>query len=489
MNILFVNPSTSRYARAVSVPLGLLSIATYLQSLGHNVKIFDRTFSKISLDEIICKFKPQLAGISLLSYKGINDSLDVAKKLKKFDVPVVVGGPMASVISEKFLEHDSIDIVSIGEGEHTWSDLADYYDNPNGILNDISGIAYRDSDGTIKYTQDRPFINLAELPPLDWTLIDVPKYFQSSYGCKRMLYLYSAKGCPFSCTFCYNKDFHKSTYRKRPINVLLEEIKFLVENYGMDGVYFADEMWCRTRHEMHEICDSLKSLKLNFVWGCQTRIGVFDKEDFEYMYNSGCRWIFFGIESGSREMLEKINKQIAYDKIIKTFADCRMAQIATIGSFIIGLPGETCEHLRQTVNLIENMDTSLINMNFLALVPGSQMYKDMVSNEQYMQSVTLKEFGRQSPIDKIEYNYSKIPDIDLKVVRAYYMWRSFTAKDIPGTEKYSFAKKVISDALKSVKTGELISFIVSTYMAGIEFLKTLYYANFFPKIKKKYNIK
>jgi len=101
-----------------------------------------------------------------------------------------------------------------------------------------------------------------------FSVIDVPKYFQSSYGCKKMLYLYSAKGCPFSCVFCYNKDFHRCVYRKRPIDALLREISFLVKEYGMDGVYFADELWCKNVREMHEMCDALKSLQLDFVWGC-----------------------------------------------------------------------------------------------------------------------------------------------------------------------------------------------------------------------------
>ena len=89
-------------------------------------------------------------------------------------------------------------------------------------------------------------------------------------------------------------------------------------------------------------------------------------------------------------------------------------------------------------------------------------------------------------MEKLEYNYSEIPDIDIKVVRAYYMWRSFLADDVPGTKKFDFAKKVITDAVKSVNKGELLSFVMSFYSAGIEFLKTAYYANCFPAIKKKY---
>lgn len=489
MNILFINPSTSGYTRSVSAPLGLLSIATFLQSKGYNVRIYDRTVDKTKPETIITEFPPDAVGISLVSYKSIDDTLSLAEKLKEKGIPVIIGGPLASVLVKQTLSHDCFDAVSLGEGEMTWLDIAKYYEGKIASLIEIPGLAYKNKNGEIVYTQDRPFVDLSELPVLDWTLLDVPKYFQSSYGCKKMLYLYSAKGCPFSCTFCYNKDFHKCRYRKKPLEVLLEEIKFLVTNHGMDGVYFADEMWCRNSDEMHEICDSLKNLNLDFVWGCQTRIGIFDEEDFRYMHNSGCRWIFFGIESGSEKILRQINKKIDYNRIVSTFADCRKAEIACIGSFITAFPDETEEDLADTVRLIQKLETSLININNLALIPGSDIYKSLTECGKHKEADTLREFGRQKHMERLEYNYSSVPDIDINVIKAYYMWRSFTAKDVPGTEKHDFTKKVITDALKSIKTGDFLSFIISTYIAGIEFLKTAYYSHCYPKILKKYGLK
>lgn len=471
------------------MPLGLLSIASYLESKGHIVKIYDRTVEKTDLESVVKSFKPELAGISIVSYKSIVDSLDVAKKLKSENISVIVGGPLPSVLPELTLKHDFIDAVSIGEGEETWLELADFYEKGKTDLSEIKGIAFRNDNGETIFTENRDFVKLENLAPLNWELINVPKYFQSSYGCKKMLYLYAAKGCPFSCAFCYNKDFHKSTYRKRPLEILLAEIRHLVTTYEMDGVYFADEMWCCNREEMHVLCDALKSLKLDFVWGCQTRIGIFDEEDFKYMYDAGCRWIFFGIESGSLEVLDAINKRINYDKIEPTFANCKKAGLACIGSFIAGFPDETEENLRDTVKLINKLDTSLVNFNYLAVIPGSDIYNKLVADGKYKKPETLTEFAEMAPMEKLEYNFSNIPDIDIKVVRAYYMWRSFFANDVPGTEKFGFAKKVITDALKSVKTGELIPFIASMWFAGMEFLKIAYYSNCFPKVKKKYGIK
>lgn len=201
MRILLISPSTSRYTRSNSVPLGLLSIASHLESKGHHVIIYDRTVSKAKLQTVIDAFKPQLSGISLVSYKSIADSLELAKSLKEQHIPVILGGPLPSVLTELTLAYDFIDAISLGEGEETWVELAEYYDGKRKSLKSVAGLAFKTKENCIVYTAKRPFMDLSKLPPLNWNLIDVPKYFQSSYGCKRMLYLYSAKGCPFSCTF------------------------------------------------------------------------------------------------------------------------------------------------------------------------------------------------------------------------------------------------------------------------------------------------
>ncbi|MBQ4626420.1 MAG: B12-binding domain-containing radical SAM protein, partial [Clostridia bacterium] len=320
MRILLINPATVGYSRSVTTPLGLLSIASSLQSKGHKVRLYDRPVEKVKAEKVFDEFRPELVGVSLVSFKSVYDALEMSEYAKKLSLPVVWGGPLASEIPETVLKKGCIDLVSIGEGEATWIELAEKFLNGERNFESVAGIAFRNEEGKTVITEARNFVDLGELPPIDWSLVDVPKYFQSSYECEKMLYLYCAKGCPHSCTFCYNKDFHRCTYRKRPLEHVLDEIGYLVKNHGMDGVYFADEMWGRNRSEMRMICDSLRSLDLEFVWGCQTRIGVFTEEDFKYMYDSGCRWVYFGVESGSENMLQKMNKRIPYDKIEETFS-------------------------------------------------------------------------------------------------------------------------------------------------------------------------
>lgn len=485
MRILLINPSTEGYARSVTLPLGLLSIASVLQRDGHTVRLYDRTVEKIKVKDVFADFRPELVGISLVSVKSIWDMLSLAAFAKKSGLPVVAGGPLASELPEGVLVHRDIDIVSIGEGEETWRELASYFEKKDRGLSDIAGIAYIRNGETVR-TAQRDFIDLASLPAVDWSLVDVPKYFQSSYECDKMLYLYSAKGCPNNCAFCYNRDFHHCRYRKRPIGALLDEIKYLSENFGLNGVYFADELWCRSKEEMRETCDALKSLGLDFVWGCQTRIGLFDEADFRYMYDAGCRWVFFGVESGSERMLKLMNKRIEYDKIVPTFADCKKAGLNAIGSFIVGIPEETEQDLKETVSLIEMLDTGLINLNYFILVPASDYYKKLVAEGKYKAYRDITELAEINPVENVEYKFCELSERDIKVVRSRYLWRSFTYRDASTGKGNSFAVKVITDALKSMFGGGFLNFIASTVFAGMEFLRVLFYAHAFPSVVKKY---
>lgn len=484
-----INPATVGYSRSVTTPLGLLSIASCLQAEGHTVRLYDRTVEKVKMESVFKEFSPELVGVSLVSFKSVRDALIVSEYAKKFSLPVVWGGPLASEIPEAVLKNSCVDLVSIGEGEATWTELAELFRNGETDFSSVAGLALRNANGEAVLTPTRDFVDLGNLPAIDWTLVDVPKYFQSSYECKQMLYLYCAKGCPHNCAFCYNKDFHRCAYRKRPLETVLDEIRFLVENYNMDGVYFADEMWGRSRTEMRMICDSLRSLNLSFVWGCQTRIGVFTEEDFKYMYDSGCRWVFFGVESGSERILEKMNKRIPFDKIEETFANCKRAGIIAIGSFIVGFPDETCEDVARTVELIEKLETPLVNLNYFALVPGSDIYYQLLNEGRYPQISDLGELADIRPIERNEYSFTTVPEIDLKVIRSWYMWRSFSAKSLSeNTGNFSFAKKVATDAIKQLKRSKLKDFIMSMLLSGTEFLSIVYYSHFYPSVKKKYGM-
>lgn len=487
MRVLFINPAPKGFTRSVTAPLGLLSIASFLNSKGHEAKICDRTVKKIGIKKIIKEFKPDIVGVSVISYKGIDDALSVSKQAKKCGLSIVWGGTLFSALPESALESEFVDIVSIGEGEETWLRLLETLEK-GGDIADVKGLAYK-KDGTVCLTKQRPFADLSSFAPINYELVDIKKLFQEYYCSDKTLYLFSSKGCPGKCTFCFNPEFHRSMHRRRPTEHIISEICHLRDTYGLNGIYFADELFAQTRQELIEFCEALKNSINGVYWGCQIRIGMVDRETLQLMYDAGCRWIFFGVESGSRETLHTVKKGIDYEKIPETFRLCKELGIITVAAFIVGLPNETEEQLRDTVRLASSIDATQVQVNFFAPFAGSEIYRNLVDSKRLDPPLTLKELSKIRPTEVISKNFSNVSDKDLKVIRYSFMWKSLFKKELSsGVKHYEFAFKMIHDALKSLFGHGILSFFGLVFLSAKEFITAFIYAHLFPNIRKKYGI-
>lgn len=489
MKVMLINPNTKFNARSVSLPLGLISIAGYLKKLGHEILLLDASVNKIDFSKEIESFKPDIAGISVIGHKSLPDSIRISELLKKYNITVAWGGPLASCIAKTLLKHDYIDYIFTGEGELAWAELLDTIAS-DGNIDELYGIAYM-KNGEFHFNGQHSLADLSEFPKMDFSMVNPPDYFQKTFGCERMLHICASKGCPNHCTFCYNRDFNLSQYRKRPLEDVMDEIRYLVENHNMDGIYFTDELWAKSREEMLEYCKTFKESGLNFVWGCQTTIGRFTREDYKLMYDAGCRWIFFGIESGSHELLKKLGKNIDFDKIESNLADCYDSGIVTIAAFIVGIPYETEDDLKKTVALAKRVKASYYSVNFFYPVPNSVLCNQLEKERNFTLPEKPKELFRQRPVEKLQHNLSEIKSRDLKVIRSYFMMQSFLGTNVKPTENQSklfFAKKTVIEAIESTLHHGFVNFFVQVFYSGKEFLTALFYAFCFPKTRKKYGL-
>ncbi len=470
------------------MPLGLLSIATYLQANGHTVKILDRTIRTTDFVKELNAFRPDAVGVSVISMKSFADAERVSLAAKRFGAAVIWGGMFASLDPAFIFKNIDIDFVSISEGEATWLEVVGALAS-GGELRSVPGLCYADN-GAVVYTPERPFIDLSILPPIDFTLVDVEKYLGTMYGCKKTALLYMAKGCIGNCSFCFNKTFHRQCYRMRPVETFLQEVRFLIEHYGVDCIYFADELWCRNREEMRYQCDAFRNSGLDFKWGVQTRVGIFDADDFRYMKDSGCLWIDFGIETGSREMMKRIHKGIPYDRIAQTFHDCAEAGIITLANFIIGFPDETEAQLRDTVQMAKDIEATQKTFFFYMPGPGSPLYEELVADGRYVPPKNFKEYTRVKFFYSPKPNFSQVPTKELKAIRAYFLWKGFSRKFFSEEARsYDIAKKDVLDVLKQFR-GHGLKFAWQLFwISAYEFSDIFFCAHCFPRVLRKYGLK
>lgn len=489
MKVILINPMAKSNREPATFPLGLLSIASHLKRCGHEVKILDRTSKATSYKKVIKKFAPDMVGISFLSIKSTKDAIKISNYSHSLGIPVIYGNTLASAVADILLLDGYADYVALGEGEFVFEELLEALENKKKVEN-IPGLALL-KDGKTYYTEPRPFADGSALPVIDWSFVDPVSYARPSYECKKMVFVYSSKGCPARCSFCFNETFHKRMRRARPLEDVLTEICDLVENYGVDGFFFGDELWSVGKKELYEKCRALKELELPFVWGCHLRVGLFEQEDYEYMYECGCRWIFFGVETGSPKILKQINKGTDTDGIIKAHREAHAAGIALLPSFILGFPDEQEEDLRKTVSLIKKIAPySNPKAFYLSPLIGTQLYSELVEGNLLDEIYSLKQLDAQW--NKMGHNFSDVPRKDIKIIYSHIVWWSITNRSPVTMERkrkkigFSHPANALLAVLKSIPQNGVRRVIPNLLYSATEFLKIIYYISFFKKIKKKY---
>lgn len=488
MRVLLINPLAQFNYKAPVAPLGLLSIATVLKERGHTVKFINRCFDKTWIASVLDSFTPDICGISFISSRSISDGIKVSRTVRKYGIPIVWGGPAASANYQAALETGLCDYVSIGEGELTWLEIVSTLEN-HGEISALKGLAFIGETGVVTKNEDRPLADLEDLPVLDWSLDDPSRYLHSYLCCKKMTYLYSSKGCPGNCAFCSNPSFHQHRYRKRPTEKVLEEIRFLIENYGLDGVYFSDECWRIKKTDVHEFCEKIKTSGLSFYWGAEARIGLLDKEDLQMMYDCGCRWLFFGIESGSPEMLKRIKKGISLDRIREDIRNCNGVGITSIASVIIGYPEETPSQLMDTIQLMQDLHASVYAVNIFTPIIQSELYNELLAQNKYAPPKDFRSLKKMLLAEESQYRCDTLPLLDLKVIRGFFLWKGFTKKNTTKEgQSYEVAKTAIIDTFHNLTRLGFLRMFPGIFLIAKEFFSVFWYANFYPRIRKKYNL-
>lgn len=488
MKVLLINPAPEHYTRARCAPLGVLSIGSYLQSKGHTVRILNRAVTSTNIKLELDDFKPDFVGCSLLSVMAVKDSRMISEEAQKKGITVVWGGPYVSSIPEMILELGCVDFISMGEGEATWLELVDTAEN-GGDVYSVKGLAYK-KDGKFIKTADREFLDLSILPPIDYSLIDIQKTFYKNYDYDGIMGMYISKGCNGHCTFCYNKDFFSNCRRTRDVSTFIEEAKLLKEKYGMKAIAFTDELFGYDKATLHKICNALIEAKLDLHWGGMTKIGLFDKEDFQLMYDAGCRWLEFGVESGSMSTLARMKKALNPEMVEKDLMNCKEVGIITLSYFIVGFPGETPEDLKATCELVNKISYTKFVCSYFSPLPGSEIFEKVVSEGKYTPPKSINECMKTKIFYSPKPNLSEVKSLHLKVVRCHILWRSFTKKQFSDNGKidYSVARKDIIDVLKSLKGHGFKEGVIQFIASGYEFLDIFFYGNFFPGIVKKYGL-
>lgn len=368
------------------IPIGLCYLGAVLEKAGHKVTILDGQLCPNTgreLESLLLKDDFDLVGFSAVTPSSSRAArLAKITKETKPNVFTVLGGVHATVTGPDVLnEMPEIDVAIFNEGEATILALIEYLRGKH-ILKTINGIAFREN-GQIIQTQPRALIeNLDSLPYPAYHLIDVFRYTPPPglFFKLPIISMISSRGCPFRCNFCADRIIWQGRYRFRQPKAVVDEMEFWAKTYGIKEVKFLDSTFTIGRDRIVEFCHELINRNLGLLWRCSSRVDQEDLELLKLMRKAGCCSISFGIESGSDEILEKMNKNISVEKIKQTVKWSKEAGLETKGFFIMNYPGETVETTEQTISLSQDLDLDFAGFNLTIPYKGTKMREEAEKN-------------------------------------------------------------------------------------------------------------
>lgn len=365
--------------------LGLMWIAAVLQKAGHHVEVIDMDVLNLNEEELTRQLRERTydylcLGGMITAWNFARFVCDYVKAIKPH-VTVVVGGGIITSTPLSFLSVARADIGVIGEGEEAILDIINTIEYKKDLAG-VPGIVYR-RDGQLYQTGRRePIQDLDTIPFPAWDLFNVRECYsrypshRSVLKAKRLGSIYTTRGCPFQCTFCYTEK----KVRQRSIPNVIEEIKELYERYGIRHLMIADDLFVVRKERAIEFCEALIRERIKITWSATGRCNIIDREFLKIMKAGGCDFMGLGIESGSADVLKAMKKNQTPQQIIEAVKMVQDAGIIPGGTFILGMPGETRQTIRETVSLYKEINKYRKHVNrffFATPYPGTPLYAQM----------------------------------------------------------------------------------------------------------------
>lgn len=412
-------------AKKAILPLGIAYLASMLRSEGISVDVLDCVIEGIDseytfdgtdyyglkLDEIkdrISRGKYDVVGVSCQFSNLIGIVPEICKIAKNCGVQyVIVGGSHASAQPETLLCMDAVDYVFIGESEKSIVDFSNCIQRGDilGIKN-IDGLAYK-TNGDIHIVPKSSFIEeLDKIPFPARDLFPMEKYFTKSlpmggvYKSRRNTTILTSRGCPAKCSFCATTKFWGNKFRYRSAENVLEELRELMDRYGVEEVQFQDDNFSLNKERALDICNGMQEKKLGLYWSAPQGLALWaiNKKLIDAMSDSGCHYVAAAIESGSQRVMDKvIQKPLKLKNVPELCKHFKKRKITLSAFFVVGFPDETLDEVRETFKFASKCHLDMANFVFATPLPGAPLWEQAKRENLFVDNFNLKDIRFDKP--------------------------------------------------------------------------------------------
>lgn len=396
MKIIVINVSLRPKSHEKLIPIGLGYIATAMKNAGFNFDLLDIDANRYSDAEVEAfiknnEYEVVCMGCLVTGYKIIKWLSFLIKRFHP-KTKIIVGNSVATSIPSILLCRTKVDIAVMGEGDETIVDLLNTLseDRP---LDKVRGICFV-RDGNIIFTTPRQIIkDISKLANIDFSIFDVEAYIQGSKNSVgdfvpipreevRGLPVNTARGCIARCGFCYHV-FRGVPYRYRSADSIVSEMKSLIEKYGINYIFFWDELSFFSKQQTLELVQKIIDERLRFYWWAACRSDLFKEEEdisiMKKMKEAGCLGVGFALENADEKILKAMNKHTTVEQFSRQTDLLQRSGLNVTTSLVLGYPQETPESIRKTFDCcIKNK--IFPSTGYLLPQPGSPMYDYAIQN-------------------------------------------------------------------------------------------------------------
>lgn len=410
-----------RSDKFIEYPVYLAYVVAVLEKAGIEVEFIDAVVEEMSISDFAdaaAKTNPDMVVIEC-STPSIKYDLLTAKSLKErmSDVfTVLIGSHPTFFHREIMRDNPQVDAICKGEFDLIVRDLAVAFSNGHK-LDKVKGITYRDGQG-VQENEDRPLIkNVDELPFPARHIVKSEYYRQGTFTGKRCTTMVSSRGCPHRCTYClWPKTLYGNRFRARSAENVVAEIEQVVKDFHIDEIYFDDDSLALNRARILRICQLINQKGIEVKWIPQCRVDSMDDEVVGAMKKAGCHYIRFGVESGSQKMLDIMKKGTTLAQIERAFDLCRKVGIRTQAFFLLGIPGETSQTIRETIEFAKKLRPDSAQFAVVVPHPGTELY-EICKSKGWLQYESWEDFSAGNCLIETEKLSRK--DVERARIQAY----------------------------------------------------------------------
>jgi radical SAM superfamily enzyme YgiQ (UPF0313 family) len=431
MKILFIYPNAGSQT---GFNYGIAHLSAVLKEAGHDVGLWQLCEDIEPLptrEQFIDRVRQEAADI--IGYSVVTNQWPYTQKLAAWtrgatDALLVCGGIHTMAAGEQVLKSGNFDYIVRGEAEEAFAELVEKIDRQQDV-SVIKNLGYL-NNGQVRLNPLRSLPDLEKLPFKDYDIFDFQNIIDAKDG---WVGLMASRGCPFSCTYCFNHQL-VSHYRRDlncsfkglnyirhfSVKQMMKEIDYLQQRYQNISMFILDDdLFTFYRQYVEQFCKAYTKISsLPFV--VNAHVGFFEKNRARYLADAGCKIVKFGVESGSERIRRQIlQRRMKNDSIVKAIATAHQYGLHTSVFLMIGLPAETQADVMETIYLMARARPGRYRWSFFFPFPGTQAY-ELSAQGNY---IDFEKMARMENFtDDTCLNFGKAHNLFLKKVGRVMPW-------------------------------------------------------------------